>query len=78
MTPKRDRVAEQVAAGHTVADARRIVALASIAHHAETPEATADALARIAAINAKLNPDFDSEWNPTPARLARDLADSAV
>lgn len=24
------------------------------------------------------NPDFDAGWNPTPARLARDLSDSAV
>ena len=55
MTRNRDRVAEQVAQGHTVADARRIVALASVAHHADTAEATADALAQIAALNAKLD-----------------------
>lgn len=56
MTRHRDRIVEQVAAGHTLDDARRVVALATVAHHAETAEATADALAQIKAINAKLEP----------------------
>ena len=56
MTRHRDRIVEQVAAGHTLDDARRVVALATVAHHADTAEATADALAQIKAINAKLEP----------------------
>ena len=56
MQHNRNRVAEQVALGHTLPDARRIAALATVAHHADTAEATADALAQIAAINAKLVP----------------------
>lgn len=51
-----NRVAEQVALGHTLADAHRLVALATVAHHADTAEANADALAQIAAINAKPEP----------------------
>ncbi|MDE0147870.1 MAG: hypothetical protein OXM58_05825 [Rhodospirillaceae bacterium] len=56
MQRTRNRVAEQVALGHTLPDAHRIVALATVAHHADTAEATADALAQIKAINARLEP----------------------
>lgn len=50
------RARDLEAAGLTPDAAAEIARLANVVHHARTDEAARDALARIAAINAKLEP----------------------